>query len=69
MIETYTVLHDRDGTPMRGIVIGRLDDGRRFIANTPADRAVLDSSDEHVKASVLRPGVVDWLKRTRSRRK
>jgi acetyl-CoA C-acetyltransferase len=42
-IETYTVIHDRDGTPMRGIIIGRLDDGRRFLANTASDRAVLES--------------------------
>jgi acetyl-CoA C-acetyltransferase len=42
VIETYTVLHGRDGDPVRGIVIGRLDDDRRFIANTPDDRAVLD---------------------------
>ena len=42
VIETYTVLHDRDGAPMRGIAVGRLTDGRRFIANTPDDRTVLD---------------------------
>ena len=42
-IETYTVLHDRDGTPVKGIVIGRLADGRRFLANTPDDRAVLEA--------------------------
>jgi acetyl-CoA C-acetyltransferase len=41
-IETYTVLHDRDGAPVRGLVIGRLDDGRRFLAVTPDDRATLD---------------------------
>jgi acetyl-CoA C-acetyltransferase len=41
-IETYTVLHDRDGQPMKGIVVGRLGDGERFLANTPDDRAVLD---------------------------
>ena len=42
-IETYTVLHARDGTPVRGILIGRLlEDGRRFLANTPDDRAVLE---------------------------
>jgi acetyl-CoA C-acetyltransferase len=41
-IETYTVLYDREGAPVRGVVIGRLDDGRRFLANTPADRALLD---------------------------
>jgi acetyl-CoA C-acetyltransferase len=42
-IETYTVLHDRDGQPMKGIIIGRLADGQRFLANTPDDRAVLES--------------------------
>jgi acetyl-CoA C-acetyltransferase len=41
-IETYTVLHDRDGTPMRGFVVGRLDDGRRFLANTPGERSLLE---------------------------
>lgn len=39
-IETYTVLYDRDGAPLRGPVIGRLDDGRRFLAGTPDDRGV-----------------------------
>jgi acetyl-CoA C-acetyltransferase len=42
-VETYTVLHDRDGQPTKGIVIGRLQDGRRFVANTPEDRAVLEA--------------------------
>jgi acetyl-CoA C-acetyltransferase len=42
-IETYTVLYDRDGAPVRGIVLGRLGDGRRFLANTPTDRALLES--------------------------
>src|SRR5262249_26654029 len=40
-IETFTVLHDREGAPMRGLVVGRLDDGRRFLAATPDDPAVL----------------------------
>jgi len=42
-VETYTLLYDRDGAPERGIVIGRLDDGARFIANTPDDRDALES--------------------------
>jgi acetyl-CoA C-acetyltransferase len=56
-IETYTVTHGRDGAPERGIVIGRLDDGRRFIANTPADRALL----EHMEAdeAIGAPGSVE----------
>jgi acetyl-CoA C-acetyltransferase len=44
-IETYTVIHDREGAPALGIVIGRLDDGRRFIANTPSDRALLEDME------------------------
>jgi len=47
VIETYTVVHDRDGSPARGIVIGRLDDGRRFLADTPEDREVLEDLEAH----------------------
>ena len=43
IIETYTVLHDRDGTPVCGIVVGRTDDGRRFLANTAPDRDLLEA--------------------------
>ena len=40
-VETYTVCFDRGG-PRRGIVIGRQDsDGRRFVANTSGDEAML----------------------------
>jgi acetyl-CoA C-acetyltransferase len=42
-VETYTVLYERDGTPARGIVVGRLGDGRRFVANTPGEREVLEA--------------------------
>lgn len=42
-VETYTVLFDREGTPERGIVVGRQADGSRFLANTPADRRLLES--------------------------
>lgn len=55
-IETYTVLHDRDGTPVRGIVIGRLADGQRFLANTPDDRVVLDALTS--QEGVGRAGIV-----------
>jgi len=41
-IETYTVLYGRDGAPEKGIIVGRLPDGRRFVANTPDDRTVLE---------------------------
>ncbi len=55
-IETYTVMHDRDGQPVKGIVIGRLADGRRFLANTPEDRQILESL--MVNEAVGRAGTV-----------
>jgi acetyl-CoA C-acetyltransferase len=39
-VETYTVMHDRKG-PSYAILFGRLEDGRRFIANTPEDPGLL----------------------------
>ena len=36
-VETYSVLYDRDQTPTRGIVLGRYDNGERFVANTPTE--------------------------------
>lgn len=39
-IETYTVVHGREGVRM-GIVIGRDEQDRRFVAQTPDDPAVL----------------------------
>jgi acetyl-CoA C-acetyltransferase len=39
-IETYTVMHDRTG-PKMGIVIGRLGNGKRFVAHTPSGPATL----------------------------
>ncbi len=39
-IETYAVVHDRKG-PSFAILYARLPDGRRFIANTPEDPALL----------------------------
>ena len=44
-IEAYTVMHDRDNQPSMGYICGRLDsngtDGRRFLANTPANPDLL----------------------------
>jgi acetyl-CoA C-acetyltransferase len=42
-IETYTVMHDRADRPVQGIVLGRLSDGRRFVANTPTDTDLLNA--------------------------
>lgn len=40
-IETYTVIHDRDGKPDYAIIVGDLEDGRRFLANAEPDASVL----------------------------
>jgi acetyl-CoA C-acetyltransferase len=40
-VETYTVVTDRKGKRF-GIVVGRLEDGTRFLANTPDDSATLN---------------------------
>ena len=58
-VESYTVLYERDGAPARGIVIGRTADGRRFLANTPEDRAVLE--DLVAREGVGRRGRVEPL--------
>jgi len=49
-IETYTVVHGRDGVPEKGFVIGRLEDERRFVTGLPRDRAVLEAmeADEQI---------------------
>jgi acetyl-CoA C-acetyltransferase len=41
-IETYTVVHGRDGAPERGVVFARMEDGRRAVAVLPTDRTVLE---------------------------
>ncbi len=41
--ETYTVVFDREGAPARGIVLGRTENGQRFLANTPDDRGLLEA--------------------------
>ena len=43
-IETYTVVHKREG-PFAGIIVGRDENGRRFVARAPADPAVLNAME------------------------
>ena len=50
------MLHDRDGSPIRGIVVGCLPDGERFIANTPNDRGLFDALTS--EEGIGRPGRV-----------
>ncbi|WGU38657.1 acetyl-CoA acetyltransferase [Phenylobacterium sp. NIBR 498073] len=54
-IETYTVVHGREGY-MMGIVVGRDAEGRRFVANTPTDEATLAGLE--AKEAVGRTGTV-----------
>lgn len=55
-IETYTVVHGRDG-PRMGIVVGRDGQGRRFLANTPkGDLAIM--ADLEASEGVGRTGQV-----------
>ena len=42
IIETYTIMHDREG-PSFGIIFGRLNNGNRFIANTPEDKSLMNA--------------------------
>ena len=55
VIETYTVVHSRDGY-RGGIVIGRDAEGRRFVAVTPDDEATL--RDLESREGVGRSGTV-----------
>lgn len=55
VIETYTVVHGREGVRM-GIVIGRDSQGRRFVAQTPDDPALL--RDLESREGVGREGTV-----------
>ena len=55
-IETYTVMHDKNG-PAQGIVLGRLAaTGERFIANTPAEPQAL--AELQAREALGRPGQV-----------
>jgi acetyl-CoA C-acetyltransferase len=55
-IETYTVMHDRDG-PAYSVLFGRLlASGQRFIANTPSDPATLHDLQD--REGLGRPGTV-----------
>ncbi|GIU68070.1 acetyl-CoA acetyltransferase [Candidatus Phycosocius spiralis] len=55
-IETYTVIHSRDGYRM-GIVIGRDEAGSRFVANTPNDDQAI-MADLEAQEGIGRTGFV-----------
>jgi acetyl-CoA C-acetyltransferase len=41
-IETYNIIYDKEGITTGGLVIGQLEDGRRFIAHTEPERDILE---------------------------
>ncbi len=45
-VETFALTHDREGEPVGGIVIGKMDDGNRFLAKTEMDADALKSMME-----------------------
>ncbi len=62
-IVSYSVLHDREGKPERGVVVGSLEDGRRFLALTPPDVGILEALERSEGVGrggrVARDGVVN----------
>lgn len=58
-IETFTVEYERDGRPLRAIIIGRLADGSRFVANAADDdHATLAALVDPQREAVGRSGRV-----------
>jgi len=57
LIETYTVEFNRDGAPFRGHIVGRLENGTRFIANHGDENTLMQLSSS-VKEQVGRKGRV-----------
>jgi len=61
VIETYTVVHRREG-PFMGIVVGRDEAGRRFVANTPGDPetlASLEAGEQVGRGGAVTPGPIN----------
>jgi acetyl-CoA C-acetyltransferase len=47
VVETYTLFHDRSGQPIDAVIIGRLDNGARFLAKTERDKDLLAAMMEN----------------------
>jgi acetyl-CoA C-acetyltransferase len=45
-VETFTLFHDREGRPTTAVIIGRLDDGSRFLARPEPDDRILNAMME-----------------------
>jgi acetyl-CoA C-acetyltransferase len=63
-VEAYTIVHDRDGAPDHGVVLGRLDDRTRFVARLPKDAdllAALEREEAVGRRGTVRPGAAGNL--------
>ena len=63
-IETWTAMHDRDGQPENGIVVGLLDDGRRALGTTQdadALKALVTEDLAGRRARITPDGAVELL--------
>ncbi|MDY6833293.1 MAG: acetyl-CoA acetyltransferase [Chloroflexota bacterium] len=58
VVETYTVMHDRQGNPDYAIVVARLQDGRRCWANTEKDMALFVAMES--EEFIGKPGFVSY---------
>jgi hypothetical protein len=63
VVETYTVEFQRDGTPLRGYVVGRLKNGKRFLANH-GDEATLRALGSSTTEVIGRTG---WVRQDDAR--
>jgi hypothetical protein len=57
MIQTYTVEFNRDGSPLRGHIVGKLKNGHRVLANE-GDKGTLVQLASGIKEQVGRKGFV-----------
>ena len=58
VVQTYTVEYKRDGSPLRGYIVGRLTaNGRRFLANDGDERTLQQMANRDVEFI----GVKGWV--------
>lgn len=43
VVETYSIFHDGEGEPKKAVIIGKLDGGKRFLANCVNDKSILNT--------------------------
>ena len=63
-VETWTAMHDRDGQPETGIVVGLLDDGRRGLGTTQdadALKALVTEDLAGRRARITPDGAIELL--------